>query len=216
MTAACDNTYQETRPDSFELVDFVIDIFLPQLHGWCSPDKAKHLARLVAQGRGPLSVELGVYGGRGLLAMALAHRHVLGLGVAHGIDPYSSSAALEGSNRDIDRQWWSAVNYEAIQKSASLALSVLAGRCAKLIVSRSQDVADSYEEGSIGVLHQDSNHSREVSCDEVVRWMPKLAEHGYWVFDDTDWPTTKEAQELLVSSGFAKIEDHGGWAVFQR
>lgn len=192
----------------------------PALHGWCTPEKAKRMARLVAttNSRPPLCVELGVFGGRGVIAMGLAIKHVLGgVGTVHGIDPFMAAAALEGTNEKANQDWWAKVDYVTILKSAREWISRLGlDGIVQLVVKRSQDVVDDYEDRTIDVLHQDSNHSEEISCHEVATWTPKMRPGGIWVFDDTNWPSTKLAQSRLVTvHGFALLEQHETWAVFQ-
>ena len=72
------------------------------------------------------------------------------------------------------------------------------------------------EDASVAVLHQDSNHSEQISSAEVMLWTPKLRSGGYWVADDTDWVTTRRAQALLLQKGFALLEDHTTWKVFRK
>jgi hypothetical protein len=79
---------------------------------------------------------------------------------------------------------------------------------------RSDAAVGGFENGSIAVLHQDSNHSEQISSAEVELWTPKLRPGGYWIADDTDWITTRRAQGLLAEKGFAVVEEHANWKVF--
>lgn len=185
------------------------------LPGWCTVGKAKRIAKLVEDARARLCVELGVFGGRSLVALALggdAHG-----GHVHGIDPYEKGPALEGTNDNENDRWWSTIDYEDILRRCRAGL-VVAGveSRVRLVRARSLDVVDQYAPVSVDVLHQDSNHSQEVSCAEVRAWVPKLRPGGYWVFDDTNWPSTKMAQALLEQSGFTLLEDHDWWRIYQR
>ena len=208
---------------SLAIVDTAIDLLFPALHGWCPPEKAKRMARLVLEASSPLScpvhaVELGVFGGRGVIAMGLAVRHGLGgKGTVLGIDPFSAAASLEGTNAKVDQEWWAKLDYAMILKSAREGIAKAGLEdVVKLEIARSQDVVGRVEDGSVDVLHQDSNHSQEISCYEVETWTAKMRSGGFWIFDDIDWPTTKVAQGRLVAShGFTLIESHEKWAVFQ-
>ena len=79
-------------------VNDIIEREIPKLPGWCTPEKAKRLAELAFGAE--LAVELGVFGGRSLVAIALGIKwgprpeH----GYVDGIDPYTPAAALEGKN----------------------------------------------------------------------------------------------------------------------
>jgi len=203
-----------------EQADTVIAGVFPGLHGWCSIDKGCRMVRLVAEtprDRPALCVELGVFGARGVIAMGLAVRYCLaGNGRVDGIDPYTATASLEGTHDPTDRDWWARVDYGAILESARQAIERTGVQnVVHLILKRSDDVVHTYAPESIDVLHQDSNHSAEVSTREVHAWVPKMRPGGYWVFDDINWPTTKQAQETLLNYGFALLENHESWAVFQ-
>ena len=184
-----------------------------------TPAKARRTARLViASGPEPRCVELGVFGGRGVIAMGLAVKYGLGCrGTVEGIDPFSAAASLEGTQVAENADWWGKVDYPMILQSAREGIARLGlNEIVRLILERSQDVVDAYPEQSIDVLHHDSNHSEEISCYEVATWSPKMKPGGFWVFDDVDWDSTKLAQSRLIAHhGFALLESHKSWAVFQ-
>lgn len=201
-------------------VDRLIDLVFPKLDGWMTPEKAKRVARMVAElpdSRAPLCVELGVFGGRGVVAMGLAIKLCRrGVGRVDGVDPYTVAAALEGDNARENADWWSRVDYGQVLRKASGAISELGlSGIVELVIERSEDVAGRYAGGSIDVLHQDSNHSEAVSSREVELWAGKVRGGGLWVFDDVNWPTTKRAQGMLSGLGFVRVEDHEAWAVFR-
>jgi hypothetical protein len=81
---------------------------------------------------------------------------------------------------------------------------------------RSREVAGFYGDGTVNVLHQDSNHSEEITCEEVELWASKIRLGGYWIFDDTNWATTQKAQKNLELLGFLMIEDHKTWKVYRK
>lgn len=201
-----------------ERVDELIASSMP-VHGWMTPEKGRRLARLIASLTPPVkAVELGVFGGRGVAVMALAIKHCLqGAGTVDGIDPYTADAALEGTNAEENRVWWGKLNYAEILKSALAAYDQLQVKdIIRMRIARSQDVVNDYALSSIDCLHMDSNHSIEVSTWEVENWTPKMRPGALWVFDDTNWPSTRPAQELLEKEkGFTRIEEHDTWAVFK-
>ncbi len=193
-----------------------VDEAIPALHGWTSVDKGARLAELVVAARSPLSVELGVFGGRGTISLAIGHE-ALGTGEVLAIDPWAREASLEGVNAPENDAWWGALDHEAIYASFVAALRTSGTeRWCRVLRERSADAVRRVADGSVAVLHQDSNHSEAVSCDEVERWTPKLARDGYWIADDTDWATTQRAQRRLAELGFAVVEDHAQWKVYRR
>lgn len=195
-------------------VDAVIDRELPALPGWCTPEKGRRMAALA---RGGLQVvELGVFGGRGLIAMALALRDQ-GFGSADGIDPYTAAAALEGTNDQANDEWWGKIDYAEIARTAQGAIDRLGlSTVARIVRVTSREAVRAYDDESVACCYQDSNHSMEVTCEEVALWAPKIRRGGYWIFDDTNWPTTQRAQRDLVALGFAQLEDHATWKVYRR
>lgn len=196
-------------------VEMIIEQTLPNLPGWCVPEKGKRMSQLARGAK--LCVELGVFGGRGLVAFALTLSDQ-GFGRADGIDPFTVEASLEGSNDEANDEWWSRLDYSAIEQAARDALQslLLSPKYAQIIRLRSREAVGLYENESVDVIHQDSNHSEEVSSEEVALWVPKIAPGGYWIFDDANWPSTKRAQRELESLGFTEIEDHGDWKVYQK
>lgn len=194
------------------------------LPGWCAPDKAVRLAELVMHTQAMISVDLGVFGARSTLALAEGHRAV-GYGYVTGIDPWTADAALEGTNDLVNDEWWRKVDMEAIYRSA------MATMCRHAVLPHwqmlrvhSRDGFGHFSDGSIGLLHQDSNHSPEVSQEELRLWIPKMAPKALWLMDDTGWPSLQETRTMLVSKyGATLLEEHDihsesklpGWCVYQ-
>lgn len=197
-----------------------VDTILPKLPGWCTPEKGRRLEKLAIDVRATLCVELGVFGGRSLIAIALGLSRN-GFGRVDGIDPYTKPASLEGASNPENDRWWSEVHYEDILQQATDGIEQNGlSEHARIIRAKSLDVVDQYEDGSLDLLHQDSNHSEEVSLAEVMAWMRKIRVGGYWIFDDVNWtthgvPTTLRAQQVLESNGFERIESYDTWAIFQ-
>jgi hypothetical protein len=194
-------------------VEQVIEQVLERLPGWCTLEKGKRLAALTYGCE--FCVELGVFGARSLVPIGLALLDQRS-GRADGIDPYTSTAALEGKNDVANDQWWAGISYAAIADGARDTIQSLAlGDYVRLVRKRSTDAAADYADRSIDLLHQDSNHSELISCEEVRLWAPKMRAGGVWIFDDTNWPTTQAAQRLLLERGFVVLEDHQQWKAFR-
>lgn len=200
-------------PTEPETIDAIIERELPKLPGWCTPEKGKRMAELARDAA--LCVELGVFGGRSLVALALTLRDQ-GFGRAHGVDPFTKAASLEGTNDKANDEWWGGLDYEAVARAAQQALYRLRlVPYAQLVRMHSREVVGFYGDGTVDLLHQDSNHSEEVSCSEVALWAPKIRPGGYWIADDTNWPTTQKAQDELGALGFVELEDYETWKVYR-
>jgi hypothetical protein len=200
-------------------VHAILERDIEGIHGWCTVSKAKYMANLVAVHQLKKSVELGVWGGRSLLPIALASKTVAGAQDPVGIDPYAKSACLEGTNDPANNDWWAKVPYEDMYRYASRLLGPAGpyGLSVQLLRTTSQNAVSLFADNSIDLLHQDSNHSEEVSCAEVALWHNKVRPGGFWIQDDTDWQTTQKAQVVLEKEfGYVPFHNGGTWRVFQR
>jgi hypothetical protein len=193
-----------------------IAIHIPKMEGWCTPEKAQRMALAVLDAKNLISVELGIFGGRGVIALAMAHEF-LGHGSAWGFDPWEKEAALEGDHSTEDNEWWAKVDLEEIYSGfVKQALSHKLLKYCKWARLRSENAVTLFKNESIGVIHCDGNHSEKTSCIDVKLWASKVCPGGYWFMDDIDWLTTFKAQEMLVDLGFNEIENHKQWALYQK
>ena len=136
-----------------------------------------------------------------------------------GIDAWEAQASLEGKNDKANDDWWSNINYTEMQMYTHLLMAQNGvDSIVELWKCKSRDCVAKFEDNSIDILHQDSNHSEEISCEEVELYCNKVKPNGYWVFDDTDWATTKKAQLSLLSKGYkiVQVGPEMKWTVFQR
>lgn len=184
---------------------------LPLLHGWCTLEKAAHLAKLAIESeRLGAVVEIGIFGGQSLIPMALALRHSGSKQFALGIDPMSVDAAIEGgAGAKENEDWWAnKVNLEEVYSGfvRSVLDLKLAYYC-RWIRMRNDTCASLFRKGTVGLLHLDSNHSEHTSCLDAEAWSPLIAEAGYLVFDDSHWPSQAKAYRILKKR-FAVIGDY--------
>jgi len=202
--------------------DSLIDAQLTSLPGWCNPHKAKRILRVALQAAalgGTRGVELGVYGGRSLVALALGYK-LAGRGTLDGIDSWSREDCLEGQQSTVDQQLWGRdTDYEALVQHTLAGVERFGVKdIARVVRKRTADALSDYENGSIDLLHLDSNHSELTSCRDVTSWLPKMAPSSVWIADDTNWPSMQKALRILESAGFGRIETGPDdfWAVYQR
>jgi len=180
-----------------------------KIEGWCTPEKAYKMASLIKSN--DMCVELGVWGGRSLLPICFMTKNKV-----IGIDAWSKESSLEGINSIENDNWWSKIDYNNMFEYTKNILTKYGCINSRLIRSRSKDVSHLFQDNSIDFLHQDSNHSEKISCEEVELYHNKVKINGIWVFDDTDWETTLKAQELLHSYGYKEIYDSGKWKIYKR
>lgn len=188
---------------------------LEKLLGWCTPEKAAAMMELVVETRPALCVEIGVFGGRSLAATAMALRDNRS-GVVYGIDPFSTTAALEGEKDQANLDWWGRQDLGAVHESCCHFLTTFwLWRHVRLLHAAAHDVAGMFTDGSIDILHIDGNHSELASCRDVELYMPKVRPGGHVWFDDTDWKSTTAAQEILGGM-CATIKDVGNCRLYRK
>lgn len=190
---------------------------MPNMHGWCSPEKAEELARRIIEIKAFTCLEIGAYAGRSLIAMALALKH-LGGGCAIGIDPWESDASIKGFEGDAaNREWWSKCDHDMIFRLCRAHIKLYGADNVILLPHTSQE-ARKMIHPPLDLLHIDGNHSEEQSVFDVENYVPLVRSGGTVVFDDTNWSTTARAQQLLANlCAFEKfVESPGQQCAFYR
>lgn len=179
---------------------------LPTVDGWCTPDKAKHLVDAILERKPQLCVEIGVFGGSSLLPQAMALQS-LGGGVIHGIDPWSTEAALEEMLGQENKDWWQKVDLEKIYQNCLKHVAKLKlDRHVNLIRAKAADVVGQFEDETVDILHIDGNHSEALSYQDATLYLPKVKRGGLIFFDDIWWAdgttsvTTRKAIMFLLQS----------------
>jgi len=196
---------------SIKLKKSVFDV-MEDLEGWCSKEKASFLIDLILARQPKIIVEIGVFGGKSLVPMALSLKS-LGKGVVYGVDPWCADESAAGMDPE-SLKWWSELNHNYILDSlvqkinayelndhVSL-LRVTSERCPEI--------------PNIDLLHIDGNHSERTSFIDVTKWVPLVKAGGYIIFDDVNWSTTAMATAWL-SSHCTKVAEFTGenvWGVW--
>lgn len=187
-----------------------------QLEGWCSPEKAIALASMVVALRPETVVEIGVFGGRSLIPMALACRAV-GHGNVIGIDPWDKAVAIrEYAGQPQHQKWWAELDIESIRTGF---LNKMTGAGLANVVTIIRDESRNVQPPNvISLLHVDGAHS-ETACKDTERFAPRVTAGGLVVMDDTDnshGTGPANGVKWLLKYGFRKLYDLGSGAVFQR
>lgn len=188
-----------------------------KLEGWCDKKKSEKLYDLVLQNKSNLTLEIGVYGGRSFIPMALAHKK-LNSGICIGIDPWCNNKSTENYQPgDTNYNWWKNVDINRIYSNVLDAINYYQIENHTLLIrDTSLNVVNNLNKESIDIIHQDGNHSESISCEEVLQFSDKLKYNGYWIMDDTDWETTFKAQKILLNLGYILYENHDGWKIFKK
>lgn len=160
-----------------------------RLEGWCSREKAALLIDIILALKPAVVVEIGVFGGKSLVPMALALKHI-GAGKIYGIDPWSAEKSIEGMEAE-HLEWWASLDHDGILNTLlqEMTLSALASQI-ELIRETSEGCPPIR---NIDVLHIDGNHSEKSAYLDVTKWVPLMNEGGIVIFDDINWPSTESA-----------------------
>lgn len=193
-----------------------IEIALANIReGWTNPAKAFSLASSVIALRAPLSVEVGCYAGKGLAALAMAHR-AIGIGKVIGIDPYSPAASSEGQSNPEDKKFWGEqVDHEMIYGYCKDRLKELELEpWYELIRARSDSVTPPKD---IYILRIDGNHGPEAVKD-AKRYAPNVVKGGLLYLDDKNWHGgfTNQAADWLRNNGWKSMFMCEDSEVFQK
>lgn len=186
------------------------------LYGWCTPEKAARLHELIISSNSQFTVELGCFGGRSLLPMALAHKEKQS-GFVIGIDAWKAEVCLEGTNSKENDEYWANVDYKLVYDNCRDAIDKhdLTDYCDTLRM-RSQVCGTLFTDNIIDVLHQDSSHNPETILAEIEIWIPKLKVGGYWIADDTDWKETAFGYSKLPEYGLKLVENFDKWQIWKK
>lgn len=192
-----------------------IDEALARSDGWCEPEKAYALAAMVFALRPALAVEVGVYGGRSLQAIAIPMKF-LNHGCIIGIDPWDREASLEGMTDEQNLKFWGDLDHERIFQRClnNISLSDL-GPYAKIIRQKSDAVDPS--QWVLDLFHCDGSHE-ETAYRDITRYCPHVRIGGLAILDDIQWISgaPKRGVEWMLAHGFIQLYPLGTGAVFQR
>lgn len=169
---------------------------MDELDGWCDKQKAGILIDFVLAMKPDTIVEIGVYGGKSLVPMAIAQQ-ATGKGIVYGIDPWDSLESIKGMD-DINREWWQRLDHGAILRGLMMKIKQFGLQDQiSLIKSTSKDAAPIYD---IDILHIDGNHSEETSYVDVTKWVPLVKSGGIIVLDDVTWFNVQTGQTTQTKS----------------
>jgi len=193
----------------------IIEEINPKQDGWCSLNKATNLAAIVVAIRPKLSIEIGVYAGRSLIPLALAHKEVGGMVV--GIDPWTTDAAIEGYD-DANREFWSKQgNLERVKKETYFWLQRFDLHPMTEIIEKKSDDVEPME---CQLLHVDGQHTDQAVRD-VLRFTAPMKRGSFIIMDDVNWNNggkfqVSDACNWIQKNGWNRVYDLDSGAVFYK
>lgn len=192
-----------------------IEKLIPTLHGWCSVAKAQTLAAAVIALRPEVSVEIGVFGGRSLFPIALAHKEI-GKGRVVAIDPWSRNCSRQGQTGDHAKWWGEVADHEAVYRDF---LKHCRELCVAHLVSIQRMTSDLCNPPPvIDLFSLDGNHSAEQAIRDVRRYCPNVRVGGMMFLDDLNWDGggPLKAAKVAIEMGFVEVFKLDTGAVYQR
>lgn len=190
-----------------------LEMTVPKLEGWCTISKAQHLAAMVIALRPKATVEVGVFGGRSLIPLAMAHAFI-GEGFALGIDPWAKASSLDGMDGE-NAEWWSKLDHEAIY-AGFMSASARLRADGFIQVKRSDSDTAAFGDAVpkvIDLLHIDGNHGPQAVKD-VDNYASRVRSGGILIMDDIAWASEATARVTHYKFNFLYKLETG--AVFQR
>ncbi|HTR87616.1 MAG TPA: class I SAM-dependent methyltransferase [Reyranella sp.] len=190
-----------------------------RLKGWCSYDKAVLLYTLVRRHRPEKAVEIGIFGGRSIVPIALGLRDNQ-FGEVVGIESWSAEPATAFRTTLANDFWWATLDFAQV-KRAFLAYIVEEDLhpYIRLLETASNRAIATLDE--IHFAHIDGGHSTLGAAQDVAAVLAKMPSGGVVLFDDIDWTSTAPALELLMGScrlvdvvAVSQEEERAGCAAF--
>ena len=168
--------------------------------GWCSPKKAAWLTRLIASRQVKNVLEVGIFGGKSLIPIALAVQSAGG-GTVIGVEPWSADVAISEPTNETNDAWWASINF-ALVKERFFANSARYGVLAMIkVMEMNSDSAFRFLEPGdrqFDLIHIDGAHSPERALRDAKSWSKLVKKGGLVVFDDIGWPSVMPARDFLT------------------
>lgn len=186
-----------------------------ELPGFQSDQRQKQMAQLVFDQSPNIVVEIGVYGGRSLIPVALAMKRNR-RGMIIGIDPWDSKIHHEGlsshnedgdlSQEDLDnahRKMWGAVEEYGLHDYVNIIRAKSCGVFLTPLLDKRVDI-----------LHVDGAHGAAQVERDIYMFASMVRSGGFVWMDDTTWPTVKKACRILET--FADmVLDQGTYRLYK-
>ncbi len=186
--------------------------------GWCSLQKGAALAALITTMKPATVTEVGVFGGRSLLPMAMAVQDAGLPTKIIGIDPFLASESIK-NEQGANLTWWNdqSKHDEVLEKLLFYLKKFQMESFVELVKKPSND----FTPVECDVLHLDGNHCDQALTD-AERFGQKVRLGGIVVNDDLMWGAgfVLRSIDALEDLGFveaARVTTDGDcWNIMQR
>lgn len=174
--------------------------------GWCSLDKSgcfvDYVNDICSRVENPVCVEIGVFGGKSVLPVALElKRH--NKGKVHAIDPWSNVEAGKGyEDQKKEYDYWTNVDLEYMHTFFLNLLKEYEIENYVNVIRSTSDAAPDFDE--IDFLFIDGQHTDQAVRD-ALKYATKVKLNGYCAVDDVTWGDVNKVPEILNALGFFHI-----------
>ena len=190
--------------------------------GWLTPERACEMADLVLATQPETIVSIGVFGGRSIVAFALALK-ALGKGKVFGIDPWKTADCTEGETK-ANQDWWEHnVDLHEMHKRSIEAIWRLGLDDYAILIRTGSHRLPRLFPGGIDILEIDGSHVEKAVCRDVEMYLPQLNTNGWVIMDDLGWTddkgnrTTLKAQEMVLKECIlVRTSPDGNWGLFNK
>lgn len=187
--------------------------------GWLTPDRGIEMAALTKLMQPETIVSIGVFGGRSVVAFALALKEN-GRGKVFGIDPWKHEECLEGETPE-NQNWWKSIDLHQMHRGTMEAIWRLGLEDYAIIIRAASQRLPRLFPGGIDILEIDGSHVEEAAYRDVKLYVPQVNSNGFVIMDDLNWTdnkghrTTQKAKELLLEYCQPyKMSEDGNWGIF--
>jgi predicted O-methyltransferase YrrM len=188
----------------YQQINTLLETIKWDFGGGCPFEKASIMADLIFTYNLKTTVEIGVYRGRSLLPIALAHK-LSTHGIAYGIDPYKLEEALENDTpftEDIEKFCLS-LDFDSLHKDVlNLIESCQVVEHCILLRKTSEEAISYFIDNDIyfDLLHIDGNHDTDKVMLDVNLYLPRIKAGGFIVMDDCfNWESVNVVYTQLKS-----------------
>jgi len=175
----------------------------PNPDGWCSAEAGKLFAACAMALRPAVCVEVGVWGGRSAIPVALALKEI-GRGTLLAIDPWAASESIKGQTKE-DGDWWKnqEMHDQVFERFMKTVYHFGVQNCVQVIRKKSDDVKVPEE---ISFLNLDGNH-RDQALVDIKRFTPHVRVGGLVHLDDIGWAGdfVRKGAEWMKQNGFISL-----------
>ena len=174
------------------------------LWGFCSLDKAgcliDYVDEICKNVKNPVCVEIGVYGGKSVLPVAIELKRNK-KGIVYAIDPWKNEEAIKGYYGE-DLHFWKTIDLEKYFQIFKTGIKEYElSDYVKIIRSTSDDAPLI---SNIDLLYIDGQHTDQALRD-TEKYASQIKTGGYCLVDDIDWGEVGKVPELLDEMGFELI-----------